>query len=268
MQIRAARDRTPLCVKVYDEIAEAITRDGLQPGQALPGEVSLAADLRVSRTVLREALLLLEEDGRLVRHHGKRWTVADRSEHIVAFSAGLPQILGGRVVPGARLQARLIEPDSFTRDHFGVDDQVLTWETTFTDGHHSIASALEFMIVGEAPSSLLDEHALAGAHDLTRAPATLLDAIGAGYRARLSPVLWRMSAVSSSSERLSWLDLGPSAVPVMLTVGLGEHGRATYLAKHIVDLSRVSPTIDLIHGDAIDHHEVDEFLSTFSVGRP
>src|SRR5512136_106072 len=41
-----------------------------QPGEQLPGEKELAAQLGISRATLREALLNLEQDGVVVRRHG------------------------------------------------------------------------------------------------------------------------------------------------------------------------------------------------------
>jgi GntR family transcriptional regulator len=62
----AASRGVPLRVAVYTRIAEAIRSHRLPPGTLIPGETELGALLGVSRTVVREALMLLEEDG-LVR---------------------------------------------------------------------------------------------------------------------------------------------------------------------------------------------------------
>jgi DNA-binding FadR family transcriptional regulator len=47
-----------LHTRVFEEIGESIVGGMLQPGDALPGEAQLAAQMEVSRTVLREALKL------------------------------------------------------------------------------------------------------------------------------------------------------------------------------------------------------------------
>ncbi|RZU62127.1 GntR family transcriptional regulator [Zhihengliuella halotolerans] len=56
----------PLRVAAYSRISEAIRDGQLAPGALLPTESELGQLMSVSRTVVREALMLLEEDG-LVR---------------------------------------------------------------------------------------------------------------------------------------------------------------------------------------------------------
>lgn len=58
-----AKPGSPLRVAVYSRIAEAIRNSLLTPGSMLPNETELGTDMEVSRTVVREALMLLEEDG-------------------------------------------------------------------------------------------------------------------------------------------------------------------------------------------------------------
>ena len=60
----------PLYLQARDRLLLQI-RDGVfQPGQQLPSEADLAAQLGISRPTLREALRGLEEDGHIVRRHG------------------------------------------------------------------------------------------------------------------------------------------------------------------------------------------------------
>src|SRR4051794_25230583 len=46
-----------------DQLGELIEHDGLRPGDRVPTETALAARLQVSRSKVREALKLLEQDG-------------------------------------------------------------------------------------------------------------------------------------------------------------------------------------------------------------
>ncbi|ADX72215.1 transcriptional regulator [Pseudarthrobacter phenanthrenivorans Sphe3] len=59
----AAQPGAPLRVAVYSRIAEAIRNGLLTPGSMIPTETELGTNMKVSRTVVREALMLLEEDG-------------------------------------------------------------------------------------------------------------------------------------------------------------------------------------------------------------
>jgi GntR family transcriptional regulator len=52
------------------QIRQAIIRGTYRPGSQLPGEMELVEMLGVSRTVVREALRVLEEDGLITRRHG------------------------------------------------------------------------------------------------------------------------------------------------------------------------------------------------------
>jgi GntR family transcriptional regulator len=57
-------------VEVYDRVASAIRAGTLPPESLLPSESELGEAMEVSRTVVREALLLLEEDGLLRSRRG------------------------------------------------------------------------------------------------------------------------------------------------------------------------------------------------------
>lgn len=67
---RLKTDRRPLHVQVYEHLLGLLERGDYQPGEQLPSEADLAAQLGVSRPTLREALLNLEQDGAIVRRHG------------------------------------------------------------------------------------------------------------------------------------------------------------------------------------------------------
>ncbi|MFC8460870.1 winged helix-turn-helix domain-containing protein, partial [Streptomyces sp. NPDC057242] len=57
-------------VALYERIADAVHDGTYPPGSTLPSEPKLAAELGVSRPALREALLLLQEDGVLTVRRG------------------------------------------------------------------------------------------------------------------------------------------------------------------------------------------------------
>jgi GntR family transcriptional regulator len=60
----------PLRVAVYSHLADEIRSGHLALGSLLPSETELGAQLSVSRTVVREALMLLEEDGLIRTRRG------------------------------------------------------------------------------------------------------------------------------------------------------------------------------------------------------
>ncbi len=69
--IRSARSsRKTLTDAVQEELRQAIFSGAYTPGSQLPTEAELGEMLGASRTVVREALRILEEDGLIFRRHG------------------------------------------------------------------------------------------------------------------------------------------------------------------------------------------------------
>jgi len=63
-------DRRPLHIQARQHLLTLIEEGIYQPGQQLPSESDLAAQLGISRPTLREALFNLEQEGVIVRKHG------------------------------------------------------------------------------------------------------------------------------------------------------------------------------------------------------
>ena len=70
-----------LVLQLRDELVRAIRSGGMRPGDRLPSETELADRFGVSRSSVREALKLLEQDGLITVQHG--------SGRFVSASAGL-----------------------------------------------------------------------------------------------------------------------------------------------------------------------------------
>ena len=63
-------ERKTLTEIAHQELRKAITGGTFRPGSQLPTEAELCEMLGVSRTVVREALRVLEDDGLVARRHG------------------------------------------------------------------------------------------------------------------------------------------------------------------------------------------------------
>lgn len=106
-------------VALYERIADAVHDGTYPPGSTLPSEPRLAAELGVSRPALREALLLLQEDGLLTVRRGVGRTVNARPprrgfEHLQP----LEDLIGGGTGPRVRALLRTLEePTDFTTQH-------------------------------------------------------------------------------------------------------------------------------------------------------
>ena len=69
--LRSAKsERKTLTDVAQQELRQAITRGAYRPGSQLPTEAELCEMLGVSRTVVREALRMLEDEGLVARRHG------------------------------------------------------------------------------------------------------------------------------------------------------------------------------------------------------
>jgi DNA-binding GntR family transcriptional regulator len=109
------QQRRPVVV-LYERIAEAVHTGVYPPGSTLPSEPRLAAELGVSRPALREALLLLQEDGLISVRRGVGRTVSDSPpprghEHIQPLEELLATGSVLRVRPVLR---EVEEPTDFT----------------------------------------------------------------------------------------------------------------------------------------------------------
>ncbi|MDC4233791.1 FadR family transcriptional regulator [Actinomyces sp. B33] len=72
--------RKDLVEQVVDALLDGIAEGRYRVGEALPGEVDLAADLEVSRLTVREAVKVLRERGVLRVVHGRGTYLAPREE--------------------------------------------------------------------------------------------------------------------------------------------------------------------------------------------
>ena len=68
---REKGDKVPLYVRIYEQLFQLIEANYFKEGEKLPGEHTLAKELGVSRSSIRQALLILQEDGIIHNVQGK-----------------------------------------------------------------------------------------------------------------------------------------------------------------------------------------------------
>ncbi|WP_369147460.1 GntR family transcriptional regulator [Streptomyces sp. R44] len=142
-------------VALYERIADAVHDGTYPPGSTLPSEPKLAAELGVSRPALREALLLLQEDGVLTVRRGVGRTVNDRPprrgfEHVQP----LEQLIGVGTPLRVRALVRTVEePTDFTTQHLlaPARAELRFWESVLTGEGAAAALSHEWA----APEELL-----------------------------------------------------------------------------------------------------------------
>ncbi|MEV5972478.1 GntR family transcriptional regulator [Streptomyces sp. NPDC051921] len=180
------QQRRPV-VALYERIADAIHDGTYPPGSTLPSEPKLAGELGVSRPALREALLLLQEDGLLTVRRGVGRTVNAHPprrgfEHVQALEELLAA--GGPPLRVRGLLRSVEEPTDFTTQHLlaPAGSELRFWES---------------VLAGEAgPAALIHEWAAAD-EVLDRAHPAFAEAL----RTTAAPERTSMLAVLAGASR-------------------------------------------------------------------
>ncbi len=223
------RDRRPLAVQVYDRLFDALIRPDNE-GSEVPTELELVEKLGVSRTTVRQALALLEEDGLLVRGHGRRRMVAATQradlvnpplEEMIATPEPLEvRGVARSTLPATRWSSGLL--------NLAPGTSLLMWESIILRAGNVVASALE-AIVPE----------LADAVE-TRDDATLLAALGQPFRSRAVQASCRITTHTAATRGEFDGGIRTDDGAIVVTQVLTLQGRPAYLAKHVVRLRDVS----------------------------
>lgn len=120
-------------VKIKDAIVEQIDEGMLTPRQKLPAERKLAESFDTTRVTLREALSLLEAEGRIYREDRRGWFISpvplryDPTQTLNFSNMALAQnrvpktqLLGAKAILANKVAARLLNLQPFS-DVFRVD---------------------------------------------------------------------------------------------------------------------------------------------------
>ncbi|MGW8353213.1 GntR family transcriptional regulator [Streptomyces wedmorensis] len=233
-------------VALYERIADAVHDGTYPPGSTLPSEPKLAAELGVSRPALREALLLLQEDGVLTVRRGVGRTVNDRPprrgfEHVQP----LEELIGAGTPLRVRALLRTVEePTDFTTQHLlaPARAELRFWESVLTGEGTAAALSHEWA----APDELLDRVHPEFARALREAePDTAAEAGGGAAVSMLSVLVGasRETALSAHSGITATL-LGrrrgeqlrrPADTPAVLVTQVVRVGETPVLAaKHML----------------------------------
>ncbi len=228
----------PMRVALYARIADGI-RSGVFPlGSLLPRETELGAAVGVSRTVVREALMLLEEDGLVVTRRGVGRFVADRLpevglEEVRAFEDVLSTSHAPLTVRPGELELQTTTP--FVSRHLGLDDTANTWfcESIMEADGRPLAIIQEHLPAGR----YLSDVSPAIAENVQRAHAeagTLFAALVRLCGPIFTSGVCEVAANVVGATRAKLLDLGPTSPALILTQTARVGDRPVYLAKCIV----------------------------------
>ncbi len=225
MQLPPVRDRRPLAVQVYDRLYDALSQGG-DLSEALPTEEELTRQLGVSRTTVRQALALLEEDGVIERGPGRRRHVAGRSPAVLGSVLPLENMVRTASPVTVRRVSRTLSPATEWNSRLlGIrrGDEIATWESEVLVGDQVVASALEFIQSVHEPT--------------TGDGATMYAQLGSQYRTKAVLGSLRLSPYITDTRRF-----GRKHPRQLLTTTFTTHApsKPVYLAKHVVDLDAVS----------------------------
>jgi GntR family transcriptional regulator len=225
----------PLRVAVYDRISHGIRSGLLGTGELLPRETELGVSLGVSRTVVREALMLLEEDGLIVTRRGVGRFVAESIPHegVDEFQP-LEQLFAeqGTVLAVERVEFSLQRATDFVSDHLGLPAEAEFWfhESIVSRDGQPVALVQEY-VPDEGRLARLSEPVSLALRDAASDASTLLQAL----TDRVGPVFsagpCRIAASVAGPTRASQLGVKASDPLMVLTQTAHIDGEPAYVSK-------------------------------------
>ena len=147
--IKSARtERKTLTDIAQQELRLAITQGTYRPGSQLPTEAELCEMLGVSRTVVREALRVLEDDGLVARRHGIGTFV--RNHPILKnlnFNFGITEMIeSAGLTPGTShlaIQTEAADQEKAEQLHVPVGTSLITVERVRTADGRPVVYSLD-----------------------------------------------------------------------------------------------------------------------------
>jgi len=149
--IRSARSNAKtLTESAQNEIRNAILAGRFAPGSQLPGEMELASILGVSRTVVRDALRILEEDGLITRRQGLGTFVRKSAilNNLSLNFGATDMIISAGMTPGtARVTVRAEAADNRAAEALGLEPgaPIVTIERVRTADGRPVVYSLDML---------------------------------------------------------------------------------------------------------------------------
>ncbi len=237
----------PLRVAVYNRIAEGIRSGRLELGSALPSETELGTLLGVSRTVAREALMLLEEDGLVRARRGVgRFVTSSLPRLGLERIQPIDRLLSG-AIPGTRLARSKIEIElasTWIAEGLGLrdGDNCWTWEAMIIVGDLPVGITQEHVAAGSALARI-DERLADSVDAMTVGAGSLLGLIEATVTKPLGPGDCQISVSHLGATRAAILGAVETDPALVITQSIAFGGRPLYLAKHVMIASAAQVSV-------------------------
>ena len=227
----------PIRVAVYTRLAEGIRSGVFRLGEMLPRETELSATLGVSRTPVREALMLLEEDGLLVTRRGVGRFVTDSIPH-----GGLEQLRPFEIALADPNSTITVQPvrfelegvTDFVSQRLALDPAANAWfrESILLQDGRPIATVQEHLPAGRYLSDV-NERIASELSAIAAEPRTLLASMQANGHVFTNGVC-QIVATEAGPTRAQLLNIDPSAAVLILTQTAAHGGVPLYAAKCVV----------------------------------
>jgi GntR family transcriptional regulator len=219
-------------------MAQAIRSGVLGLGQLLPSEPDLSAAFRVSRSVMREALILLEEDGLIRNQRGIGRFVVE-----VLPTIGLEQLqpiermlaAPGPAYSVQRRKANVEASTDFTQRGLRLNDDawVLMWESVIVSNDLPVALTQEWVPRGESLAAIGLGLAKVLEERHTN-PVSMLTVLSDQLGTELGPGECDVSVSTAGSERAHALRLVSDSPVLVLSQRVLLDGSPLYVAKHLI----------------------------------
>jgi GntR family transcriptional regulator len=214
MMHRLKADKRPLHLQAQQHLLSLIEDGTYQPGEQLPSEVDLAAQLGISRPTLREALLNLEQEGIIDRKHGVGTFVASGYEsRLESGLEHLESVLALAARQGMTAQMRGLSVDQVLADEDLAERLGIAPGTPLTCVQRTIVVKRRpaAYLVDYSPVTILPPEALS-----TSFAGSILDLLLQRNGMRVREALAEITAVNADAVLAEQLEVDPGQALLLL----------------------------------------------------
>lgn len=209
----ARSERKTLTEIAEQSLRQAITKGTFRPGSQLPTEAELCQMLGVSRTVVREALRVLEEDGLVARRHGVGTFVRDHPIlKNLNFNFGITEMIASAgLIPGTSylaIQKEVADEEKAEQLRVPLGTSLITVERVRTADGRPVVYSMDTLTAALVQRAELDPELLRTQSIYVMLQSSLGKVIEYGI-ARLLPV----AAPESVAQKL---ELPPNALTLYI----------------------------------------------------
>jgi GntR family transcriptional regulator len=246
----------PFYYQLQEILKEEIERGTWRSGDLLPSEAQLERRFGVSRTVVRQALDVLQADGQISRVKGKRSMVTEpkfRWEATIGARRWNQRTLPNKVTIGRLVDARRVHAGGHVARVLCIEDDQAAFELTFTQEVGGEPVALSQTYLNPRASTKLEEACLAGGQlpVIDEHGPDLLDQLASRYgiEVALSQVMVELTQVNEFEAAL--LDVSMASPAFLLTaVDLDADDKPITFTRMVIRGDRFRFSLAINHQEA------------------